>query len=202
MRLAISKEKFASGGFRNAYDCTALSGLKGRYVLKKYHDDKVEDIVQLFGSLEIHTRKIVQMHCLAMHFTLKLKNETPADFGASFLYNKVYYAQLDDQFITIEQYLDGDFRKYEIIPHAGCDLALKAEMFAYYKYVKSQNRLMVLDIQGADYSLCDPEIASAQLVDDDNILFCNGNLSSQAIDTFVSQHACNKFCKMLQLHGK
>ena len=203
VRLAISKEKFASGGFRDAYDCTALSGLKGRYVLKKYQHDKVEDIVQLFGSLEIHTRKIVQMHCLARHFTLKLKNETPADFGASFLYNKVYYAQLDDQFITIEQYLDGDFQKYvnntgEIIPHAGCDLALKAEMFAHYTYVKSQNRLMVLDIQGADYSLCDPEIASSQLVDDnDNILFCNGNLSSQAIDTFVSQHVCNKFCKML-----
>ena len=69
------------------------------------------------------------MHCLAD--ILKLKNEIPAHFGASFLYNKVYYAQLDDQFITIEQYLDGDFRKYvnnpgEIIPQAGRDLALKA----------------------------------------------------------------------------
>ena len=66
VRLAISKEKFASGGFRNAYDCTALSGLKGRYVLKKYQEIRsYKDIVQLFGSLEIHTRKIVQMHCLA-----------------------------------------------------------------------------------------------------------------------------------------
>ena len=208
VRLAISKEKFASGGFRNAYDCTALSGLKGRYVLKKYQEDKVENIVELFGSLEIHTRKIVQMHSLARHFTLKLENEIPAGFGASFLYNKVYYAQLDDQFITIEQYLSGDFQKYinntgEIIHRAGGDLALKAEMFSHYTYVKSQNQLMVLDIQGANYSLCDPEIASSQLVDDnDNILFCNGNLSSQAIDTFVSQHVCNKFCKLLQLHEK
>ena len=45
VRLAISKEKFASGGFRNAYDCTASSRLKGRCVLKKYQDGKVEDIV-------------------------------------------------------------------------------------------------------------------------------------------------------------
>ena len=62
---------------------------------------------------------------------------------------------------------------------------------------------MVLDIQGAGYSLCDPEIASAELVDDDaNILFCNGNLSSDAIDSFVAQHACNKFCELLCLHEK
>jgi hypothetical protein len=80
---------------------------------------------------------------------------------------------------------------------------LKAEMFFYYTYVRSQNQLLVLDIQGANYSLCVPEIASSQLVDDnENILFCNGNLSSQAIDTFVSQHVCNKFCKLLQLHEK
>ena len=101
-----------------------------------------ENIIELFGSLEIHTRKIVQMHSLARHFILKLANEIPAGF-ASFLYNKVYYAQLDDQFITIEQYLSGNFQKYvsntgEIIPHAGEDLALKAEMFSHYTYVKSQ----------------------------------------------------------------
>jgi hypothetical protein len=70
-------------------------------VLKKYQEDKVENIIELFGSLEIHTRKIVQMHSLARHFTLKLANEIPTGFGASFLYNKVYYAQLDDQFINI-----------------------------------------------------------------------------------------------------
>ena len=61
--LAVSKEKFPSGGFRDAYGCTALSGMKGRYVLKKYQD-KIENIVRLFGSVEIHARKIVQMHAL------------------------------------------------------------------------------------------------------------------------------------------
>ena len=91
----------------------------------------------------------------------------------------------------------------EIIPHDQSDIALKAEMFSHYTYAKSQSQLMVLDVQGAGYSLCDPEIASSQLVDDEeNILFCNGNLSSQAIDTFDAQHVCNKFCKLLLLHEK
>ena len=88
VQLSVSKEKFATGGFRDAHDCTALSGLKGRFVLKKYHEDKVDNIIQLFGSLEIHTRKVVQMHTLARHFSKMLRNEISADFGASFLYNK------------------------------------------------------------------------------------------------------------------
>ena len=87
------------------------------------------------------------------------------------------------------------------IVNIGTEVVLKAEMFCHYTYVKSQNQLTVLDILGAEDSLCDPEIASCQLVDEDeNILFCNGNLSSQAIDMFLSKHVCNKFCKLLNLH--
>lgn len=67
-RLSISKEKFASGGFRDAFQVTALYGLKGKYVLKKCRPDQVSNIEELFGSLEIHTRKAVQMHCLARNF--------------------------------------------------------------------------------------------------------------------------------------
>ena len=41
---------------------------------------------------------------------------------------------------------------------------------------------MVLDVQGAGLNLYDPEIASAELTDDDGSLrFCNGNLAEGAI---------------------
>ena len=48
---------------------------------------------------------------------------------------------------------------------------------------------MVTDIQGVDYTLCDPEVASSELKDpDDNLfLFCTGNLSFQDIDRFLSK---------------
>lgn len=58
-RLSVTKEKFASGGFRDAFEVTALSGLKGKYVLKRYRPDQVSTIEDLFGSLEVHTRKAV-----------------------------------------------------------------------------------------------------------------------------------------------
>ena len=35
-------------------------------------------------------------------------------------------------------------------------------MFSHYTYIKSGKQLMVLDIQGAGYSLCDPEILQVQ----------------------------------------
>ena len=64
-------------------------------------------------------------------------------------------------------------------------------------------QLMVTDIQGVGYCLCDPEIASTQQVDleDDSIVFCTGNLSVAAINTFKSEHQCNTYCKLLKLEN-
>ena len=58
---------------------------------------------------------------------------------------------------------------------------------------------MVLDIQGTKYSIYDPEIASAQLHDDATkaVMFCYGNLSTIAINRFLSDHECNKYCTLL-----
>ena len=65
-RLPVAKIKFASGGFHDTFETTALSGdLQGKYILNKYRSDQLPKIEELFGSMEIHTRKAVQMHCLA-----------------------------------------------------------------------------------------------------------------------------------------
>ena len=60
---------------------------------------------------------------------------------------------------------------------------------------------MVLDIQGVGYQLCGPEISSTNLKDttDENILFCCGNLSTQAIENFFTFHVCNKYCELMKL---
>ena len=65
--------------------------------------------------------------------------------------------------VSIEEYIDGDFIKY--INNNGdvcekgtvCD---KAEAFVHFTHEKSEGKLFVLDIQGAGYTLYDPEIAS------------------------------------------
>ena len=80
---------------------------------------------------------------------------------------------------------------------------MKAETFVHYSYVKSAKQLMIVDIQGVNYALCDPEIASSTLMArDETILFCSGNLSTAAIEVLLSRYTCNKFCQLLKLDQK
>jgi endo-1,4-beta-D-glucanase Y len=46
----------------------------------------------------------------------------------------------------------------------------KAECFAHFSYEKSSNKLMVVDIQGTDHMLYDPEIASAEQFDNNELV--------------------------------
>lgn len=60
---------------------------------------------------------------------------------------------------------------------------------------------MVLDIQGIDYDLCDPEIASASLTDDtdNSIVFFSGNLSTDTIANFLADRKCIKYSRLHQI---
>ena len=53
----------------------------------------------------------------------------------------------------------------------------KAERFVQYTYEKSENKLIVLNVQCVDCTLADPESAGAELIDSQNkMLFCLGSL--------------------------
>ena len=58
---------------------------------------------------------------------------------------------------------------------------------------------MIVDIQGCEYFLFDPEIASKELKSDDEFLFCTGNLAYSAIHNFTEYHKCNWYCELLKL---
>ena len=205
-KLSVAKEKFAEGSFREAYLSSAISQLKpGKYVLKRFKKEKTDDIEKMFGNMEAHTRKVVQMNALARHLALRLSKEAPEEFGPALEYTKVYFGKLYDESVTVEPYMDGTFVKY--INNTGqlcgrpSELREIAETFSHFTYINSGRQLMVLDIQGIGHTLCDPEIATTELMDESgsSILFCCGNLSSDAIGKFKEAHACNKFCEALQL---
>ena len=93
-----------------------------------------------------------------------------------------------------------------IIPEGSGDSTVelyeKAETFSHFTYSHSNQEMIVLDIQGNNYNLYDPEIVTTILIDDDDdgeMNFCAGNLSSMAIENFFGQHTCSKFCQMLDL---
>ena len=205
--LSLHRKAFSEGAFREAYMAKAISGLpKGDYVLKKYKEREIPGIVQLFGSIEAHTRKSVQLNALAQNFAHSMDAEAPAlEFGRTFTYNKVFFSSMGNEFVTIETFIDGPFVKLInndglICSEEASELSMKAETFSHYMYKKSNTQLMVLDIQGVGYTLCDPEIASTTHMDErNNFYFCTGNWSTKAIECFFDKHKCNKYCKLLNL---
>lgn len=210
VKISLERKPFAEGAFREAYMAKSIAGLpKGNYVLKKYKESEKQGIEVLFGSIEAHTRKSVQLNALARNFAQNMAMEVPLlEFGQTFSYNKVYFSSLNNEHVTLESHLDGTFKKYInntgemcVAPDDVSEISHKAETYVHYTYVKSQQQLMVTDIQGVDYTLCDPEVASSELKDpdDNSFRFCTGNLSFQAIDKFLSSHVCNNYCKMLKL---
>ena len=63
--LSLAKEKFASGGVRDAYIATPLSGLSPeKYILKTVQEQKVDEIEKLFKSIEERARKAMQINAL------------------------------------------------------------------------------------------------------------------------------------------
>ena len=140
VKLSLTKEKFASGACRDAYEAMVISGsglLHGdKYVLKKFKGERVKEVEDLFNSIEDHTRKLVQMNALARNLAMKLAADTPADFGKTFTYNKVYFGKLNGEFITLESFLCGTFEKHinntgEICGN-GSEVSIKACTFVHF----------------------------------------------------------------------
>ena len=75
----------------------------------------------------------------------------------------------------------------------------KAECLVHFTYEKSQEKLIVVDLQGSGYTLYDPEIALYEAVIDGNILFSAGNLNIVAITNFIKNHECNIYCRLIGL---
>ena len=122
-------------------------------------------------------------------------------------FEMVCFGKMQDtgECITDERYIDGNFQKYinnmgKLSVHNNNFLGQKAECFAHFSYKKSKKQLMVLDLQGSGHLLYDPEIASTNLHGEKNeYMFCAGNLSENAIETFLQNHQCNMFCKFIGL---
>ena len=113
--LYVDDDKFASGAFRDAFKATPESGsqCKEKWVVKKYNvksKNSIEDTLKT--TTEIHTRKQVQMHTVARQLTKKFSSIVPEEFGQSFAYNKVFYSRLNDEPVTVEEFVSGQFTKY------------------------------------------------------------------------------------------
>ena len=205
-KFVIDKEEFARGGFRKVFKAKCFSGdlERGTYVVKVPLDMEQNEET-LNGDTNDQTRKTVQMHMLARHLAACLAFEAPKEFGKCFEYEKVYYTVFDGKGASIEKFIEGTFVKYinnngEFVDGIAGELMEKAQAFMHYSYKKTNEEIMITDIQGFNFILTDPEIASKDVCNRENRWnFCLGNCSLIAITNFFSEHVCNKYCEILKL---
>ena len=180
VEFSEEKEPFAQGGFRKAFKATSKHPMySGVWVIKRYLPTTVKGIEELGQTAEEHTRKTVQMHALARNFSLQLEQKvnelnTDISFGEVPKYGRIYYGETDKgEFVTIEGFIEGTFVKYTNNNGALCVSASdiigqKAQCLSHFSYEKSTRKVMIVDVQGSGYKLFDPEIASANLFDEDH----------------------------------
>ena len=84
----------------------------------------------------------------------------------------MYFGKLNHECVTAEEFLPGDFQKNINNNGSIClndlDITENAETFVHYTYEKSNNSLMITDLRGVGYHLCDPEIATETIVDEES----------------------------------
>ena len=206
----IEEMHFAEGAFRKTYmaKCTTYPFQTKQWVMKKLNQSIITDLNVFEESSELLTRKSVQMNALAQYMANFFEKASISfHFGQTFHYNSVYYGKIGSiESVTIEEFIPGKFVKY--INNDGSQYVIllrnechgKADAFVRYTYEKPQRNLVVLDIQGVGYSLCDPKVASKEnKTDSEQYYFCFGNLSERSILNFTETHVCNRFCRALGL---
>ena len=139
------------------------------------------------------------MHMLARNFTKTLEKELQLNgnlelCGKTLAYNNIYMESLNgqsgDEWVSVEEYIDGKFTKYlnstGILCGADYEIRQKCESLAHFSYERSHETIMVVDMQlDSDHILFDPEIASKELLDGEEVLFSFGNWSLTAISNFI-----------------
>ena len=212
VQFSIAKEPIGQGGFCEAFKATSKAGeFKSRdWVVKKYLQSAEDTIAETNQTVEQHTTKVVQMHMLARNFASKLKQELEKEnlsefYGTTPMFRKIFMGKMEgEKWVTVEEFIDGNFTKYINNTGMVCGVASevrdKCENLAHFSYERSNKELMVVDMQGSGHSLYDPEIASKDLRDGEEMLFSTGNLSTMAINNFVDNHVCNEYCTLLGLN--
>ena len=79
------------------------------------------------------------MNTLVRNVAKMLEVENPEIFGDTFTYTKVYFAKLQWEFVTVENFPDGTdtFCKYinntgDVLLNSGSEVGLKTESYVHY----------------------------------------------------------------------
>uniref|UniRef100_A0A8B9CII9 non-specific serine/threonine protein kinase n=1 Tax=Anser brachyrhynchus TaxID=132585 RepID=A0A8B9CII9_9AVES len=205
MIQVLSREEM-DGGLRRAMKvvCTWSENdvlkLGQVFIVKSFLPEVVQTWQKIFHDgtvLHLCLREIQQQRAAQkLIYTFNQVKPHTIPYTPRFLEVFLIYCRSANQWLTIEKYMTGEFRKYnnnngdEITPSSLLEELLLA--FSHWTYVYTRGELLVLDLQGNCYhGITSPK--SGKMV------FGPANLGEDAIRNFVTKHRCNSCCRRLKL---
>ncbi|XP_075716581.1 transient receptor potential cation channel subfamily M member 6 [Rhinoderma darwinii] len=177
------------------------------FIVKSFLPEVVQTWQKVFQSdtvLQLCLREIQQQRAAQkLIFTFNQLKPHSIPYTLRFLEVFLIYCHSANQWLTIEKYMTGEFRKYnnnngdEITPTTLLEEALLS--FSHWTYEYTRGELLVLDLQGVGENLTDPSVIKPEDKQSRGMVFGPANLGEDALTNYVSKHCCNSCCRKLKL---
>uniref|UniRef100_A0A452VAM3 non-specific serine/threonine protein kinase n=1 Tax=Ursus maritimus TaxID=29073 RepID=A0A452VAM3_URSMA len=168
-------------------------------VVKSWHKIFRESTVLHLCLREIQQQRAAQK----LIYTFNQVKPQTIPYTPRFLEVFLIYCHSANQWLTIEKYMTGEFRKYnnnngdEIAPSNTLEELMLA--FSHWTYEYTRGELLVLDLQGVGENLTDPSVIKPEDKRSRGMVFGPANLGEDAIRNFIAKHRCNSCCRKLKL---
>ncbi|XP_065512999.1 transient receptor potential cation channel subfamily M member 6-like [Caloenas nicobarica] len=212
MIQVLSQEEM-DGGLRRAMKviCTWSENdvlkLGQVFIVKSFLPEVVQTWQKIFRDgtvLHLCLREIQQQRAAQkLIYTFNQMKPHTIPYTPRFLEVFLIYCHSANQWLTIEKYMTGEFRKYnnnngdEITPSSLLEELMLA--FSHWTYVYTRGELLVLDLQGVGENLTDPSVIKPEDKKSGKMAFGPANLGEGAIRNFITKHRCNSCCRRLKL---
>ncbi|XP_062497626.1 transient receptor potential cation channel subfamily M member 6 isoform X3 [Pezoporus occidentalis] len=212
MIQVLSREEM-DGGLRRAMKviCTWSENdvlkLGQVFIVKSFLPEVVQTWQKIFHDgtvLHLCLREIQQQRAAQkLIYTFNQVKPHTIPYTPRFLEVFLIYCRSANQWLTIEKYMTGEFRKYnnnngdEITPSSLLEELMLA--FSHWTYVYTRGELLVLDLQGVGENLTDPSVIKPEDKKSGKMVFGPANLGEGAIRNFITKHRCNSCCRRLKL---
>ncbi|XP_032807275.1 transient receptor potential cation channel subfamily M member 7-like isoform X2 [Petromyzon marinus] len=213
-RLEFLSTEEMGGGLRKAMKVLCTWAEEGGilrqgqiYILKSFLPDVVKTWQAVYREdtiLHLCLREIQQQRAAQkLLFTFNMMKPKSIPYSPRFLEVFLLYCHAAGQWFAIEEFVNGEFRKFNNNTGEEGQAANLLEesllAFSHWTYEYTRGELLVLDLQGVGEILTDPSVIKAGEKRSHDMVFGPANLGEDAIKNFRVKHHCNSCCRKLKL---